>query len=342
MQRLIVGVHKLEGKTTVPDLARSVQFDQWNQELRDVVENVAKVIVGKEDVIRLVLVALLAGGHCLIEDVPGVGKTMLVRAVARTLGCEFRRIQFTPDLLPSDVTGVSIYNQKTQEFEFRPGPVFGQVLLADEINRTSPKTQSALLEALEEHSVSADGVTYRLPSPFFVLATENPIEFEGTFPLPEAQLDRFLLKFSMGYPSLEDEVDILSRQRVTHPIEELAAVSSAQDVLRWRQSVADVRVEIPIRHYLVRIVQATRTHPSVYLGASPRASIALFKAAQAFAFVSGRDYVIPDDIRYLAPHVLSHRMLLSADARLSGVEVERLVGEIISHMPVPMAQGVTR
>jgi len=342
MQRLIVGVHKLEGKTTVPDLARSVQFDQWNQELRDVVENVAKVIVGKEDVIRLVLVALLAGGHCLIEDVPGVGKTMLVRAVARTLGCEFRRIQFTPDLLPSDVTGVSIYNQKTQEFEFRPGPVFGQVLLADEINRTSPKTQSALLEAVEAQQVLADGVTYRLPSPFFVLATENPIEFEGTFPLPEAQLDRFLLKFSMGYPSLEDEVDILSRQRVTHPIEELAAVSSAQDVLRWRQSVADVRVEIPIRHYLVRIVQATRTHPSVYLGASPRASIALFKAAQAFAFVSGRDYVIPDDIRYLAPHVLSHRMLLSADARLSGVEVERLVGEIISHMPVPMAQGVTR
>lgn len=324
------------------DLARNVQYDEWNPELRDVLDNVAKVIVGKEDVIRLVLVALLAGGHCLIEDVPGVGKTMLVRAVARTLGCEFRRIQFTPDLLPSDVTGVSIYNQKTQEFEFRPGPVFGQVLLADEINRTSPKTQSALLEALEEQSVSADGVTYRLPAPFFVLATENPIEFEGTFPLPEAQLDRFLLKFSMGYPSLEDEVDILSRQRVMHPIEELAAVSSANDVLRWRQSVADVRVEIPVRHYLVRIVQATRTHPSVYLGASPRASIALFKAAQALAFVNGRDYVIPDDIRYLTPHVLSHRMLLSADARLSGVEVERLVEEIVRHIPVPMTQGVSR
>ena len=325
------------------DLARSAKFDDWNDELKKVVDNVSKVIVGKEDVIRLVLVALLAGGHCLIEDVPGVGKTMLVRAVARSLGCDFRRIQFTPDLLPSDVSGVSIYNQKTQEFEFRPGPIFGQVVLADEINRTSPKTQSALLEALEEHSVSADGITYPLPKPFFVLATENPIEFEGTFPLPEAQLDRFLLKFSMGYPSLEDEVAILSRQqRTTHPIEDLTAVAGPKDILQWRNQVTEVRVEPTVRHYLVRIVQATRNHPSVYLGASPRASLALFKAAQAMAFVNGRDYVIPDDIRYLASYVLSHRILLSADARLSGIDVDKLVEEVLHHIPVPMTQGVGR
>lgn len=325
------------------DLARTVQFDDWNEELKEVVGNVSKVIVGKEDVIRLVLVALLAGGHCLIEDVPGVGKTMMVRAVARSLGCEFRRIQFTPDLLPSDVSGVSIYNQKTQEFEFRPGPIFGQVVLADEINRTSPKTQSALLEALEEHSVSADGITYRLPAPFFVLATENPIEFEGTFPLPEAQLDRFLLKFSMGYPSLDDEIAILSRQqRLAHPIEDLTAVAGPEDVMKWRTRAAEVRVEPAVRHYLVRIVQATRNHPSVYLGASPRASLALFKAAQAVAFIHGRDYVIPDDIRYLAPYVLAHRILLSADARLSGTNVDKLVDEILHHIPVPMTQGVGR
>ena len=325
------------------DLARSAKFDDWNDELKKVVDNVSKVIVGKEDVIRLVLVALLAGGHCLIEDVPGVGKTMLVRAVARSLGCDFRRIQFTPDLLPSDVSGVSIYNQRTQEFEFRPGPIFGQVVLADEINRTSPKTQSALLEALEEHSVSADGITYSLPKPFFVLATENPIEFEGTFPLPEAQLDRFLLKFSMGYPSLEDEVAILSRQqRTTHPIEDLTAVAGPKDILQWRNQVTEVRVEPTVRHYLVRIVQATRNHPSVYLGASPRASLALFKAAQAMAFVNGRDYVIPDDIRYLASYVLSHRILLSADARLSGIDVDKLVEEVLHHIPVPMTQGVGR
>lgn len=323
--------------------ALNTRFDDWNDELKTVVDNVAKVIVGKEDVIRLVFVALLAGGHCLIEDVPGVGKTMLVRAFARSLGCDFRRIQFTPDLLPSDVSGVSIYNQKTQEFEFRPGPVFGQVVLADEINRTSPKTQSALLEALEERSVSADGVTYRLPTPFFVLATENPIEFEGTFPLPEAQLDRFLLKFSMGYPTLEDEVAILSRQEhLVHPIEELIPVAEPKDVMKWRNRVAEVRVETAVRHYLVRIVQATRTHPNVYLGASPRASLALFKAAQALAFINGRDYVVPDDIRYLAPYVLSHRILLSADARLSGIDVDKLVGEVLHHIPVPMTQGVGR
>jgi MoxR-like ATPase len=326
----------------VANPVRPVQFDAWNPAVQPVVQNVEKVIVGKEDVIRLVLVALLANGHCLIEDVPGVGKTMLVRALAKSLGCDFKRIQFTPDLLPSDVTGVSIYNQKTQEFEFRPGPVFGQIVLADEINRTSPKTQSALLEALEEHSVSADGHTYQLPTPFFVLATENPIEFEGTFPLPEAQLDRFLLKFSIGYPSLQDEIDILDRQRKRHPIESIEPVVGPEDVLSWRAQCADVHVEDSVRKYLVSIVQATRSHADVYLGASPRASIALFKAAQALAFLNNRDYVVPDDIRYLAPFVLQHRLLLSADARLSGVKVSDVVNSIVAKVPVPVLQGVGR
>lgn len=318
------------------------KFDEWHHELRAVVDNIEQVIVGKSAVIRLLLVALLAGGHCLIEDVPGVGKTMLVRAAAKSLGCEFKRIQFTPDLLPSDVTGVSIYNQRSQAFEFRPGPIFGQVVLADEINRTSPKTQSALLEALEEQSVSADGETFALPAPFFVLATENPIEFEGTFPLPEAQLDRFLLKFSMGYPSLTDEVELLSRQQAVHPISKIKAVATPEQVMRWRAQVTEIHVDAQVRQYLVRIVQATRDHRNIYLGASPRASIALFKAAQAQAFIAGRNYVIPDDIRALAPYVLDHRILLSADARLSGVQVNRLVQDLIADTPVPALHGVSR
>ena len=317
-------------------------FDKWNPELKAVVNNISKVIVGKEEVIRLVLIALLAGGHCLIEDVPGVGKTMLVKATAKTLGCEFKRIQFTPDLLPSDVTGVSIYNQRLQEFEFRPGPIFGQIVLADEINRTSPKTQSALLESLEEQSVTADGTTYRLPQPFCVLATENPIEYEGTFPLPEAQLDRFLLKFSMGYPTLEDELNILSNQSHAHPIEALKSVAGPEDVLRWRRKVAEVHVEPAVKSYLVQLVQSTRKHAHIYLGASPRASIALFKAAQGLAFTAGRGYVIPDDIRYLAPYVLEHRILLSADARLSGVQVHQLVNDLIGLIPIPVLQGAAR
>lgn len=326
----------------MPNVAQKAQFDTWNRGLKAVVDNVAKVIVGKDDVIRLVMVALLAGGHCLLEDVPGVGKTMLVRAIAKSLGCEFKRIQFTPDLLPSDVTGVSIYNQKTQEFEFRPGPIFGQVVLADEINRTSPKTQSALLEALEESSVSADGQTYALSSPFFVLATENPIEFEGTFPLPEAQLDRFLLRLSIGYPSLHDEVDILTRQQLRHPIQSIESVATPGDVLVWRNKSAEIHVEESVCRYIVQIVQATRTHQSVYLGASPRASIALFKAAQALAYICARDYVVPDDVRYLAPYVLQHRVLLSADARLSGVQVPVLVNELVSRISIPVLQGTGR
>ncbi len=315
--------------------------DKWHPELEKVSENISKVIVGKEDVIRLLLIAILAGGHCLIEDVPGVGKTMLVRATARTLGCEFKRIQFTPDLLPSDVTGVSIYNQMTHDFEFRKGPIFGQIILADEINRTSPKTQSALLESLEERHVTADGVTYILPQPFCVLATENPIEFEGTFPLPEAQLDRFLLKFSIGYPSLEDEVEILSNQQTKHPIESLQPVVGPADVIRWMSEVISVTVQSEVKRYIVQLIQATRHHQDVYLGASPRASIALFKAAQALAFLSGRTYVIPDDVRYLAPYIMEHRILLSSDARMSGIHVRDVMTRLLGKIPVPMLQGVS-
>ncbi|RIV18875.1 MoxR family ATPase [Alicyclobacillaceae bacterium I2511] len=309
--------------------------DPLNHAAKSVVDNVEQVIVGKQEVVRLALVAVLAGGHVLIEDVPGVGKTMLVRALARSLGCEFKRIQFTPDLLPSDVTGVSIYNQKTQEFEFRPGPVFGQMVLADEINRTSPKTQSALLEAMEEFNVTADGQTYPLPQPFTVLATENPIEFEGTFPLPEAQLDRFLLKFSMGYPTVQEEVALLDRNRLGQPIDAIQPVTTPQKVLVWREECANVWVNPEVRHYLVEVITATRKHAHVYLGASPRASLALFKTAQALAWINGRDYVIPDDVRLLAPYVLAHRILLTAEARLSGASVADLVAEVLSRVPVP-------
>lgn len=319
-----------------------ISFDTWHPDLQSVLDNIRKVIVGKDDIIRLVLTALLAGGHCLIEDVPGVGKTMLVRATAKTLGCQFRRIQFTPDLLPSDVTGVSIYNQKTGTFEFRSGPIFGQIVLADEINRTSPKTQSALLQALEERSVSADGETFDLPDPFFVLATENPIEFEGTFPLPEAQLDRFLLKFQMGYPSTEEELQILAGQSKQHPIESLQPVVWPEDVLLWRTRVRDVAVDFQIQQYIVDLVGRTRSHNDIYLGASPRASLALYRAAQALAFVAHRDYVVPDDVRFLVPHVLGHRLLLTADARLSGLNPQAIVQELLDKVPVPVGEASRR
>jgi MoxR-like ATPase len=317
--------------------ARSqVAVDKAHPELQRVVDCVSEVIVGKEHIVRLILVAIVAGGHCLIEDVPGVGKTTLVKAVSRALGCEFKRIQFTPDILPSDVTGVSIYNQKTQEFEFRPGPIFAQVVLADEINRTSPKTQAALLEALEEHHVTVDGHAYRLPSPFFLMATENPIDFEGTFPLPEAQVDRFLLKLKMGYPTLEEELAILDRQTSLLKLDELQPVMNPDRVLHWRRESANVHVANSVREYIVQLVQATREHPAVYLGASPRASIALFRAAQALAFLGGRDYVVPDDVQYLAPYVLEHRILLSTESRLSGQDSSRIVREVMEKIPVPI------
>lgn len=315
---------------------------QWLQEtvqftrVQSVLDCVAEMIVGKTDVVVLCLVALISGGHVLLEDVPGVGKTMLVRSLAKSLDCQFKRIQFTPDLLPSDVTGTSIYNQRTGEFEYRPGPIFSQVVLADEINRTSPKTQAALLEALEEHSVSSDGVTHALPAPFFVLATQNPIEYEGTFPLPEAQLDRFLLKLSIGYPTPEEELRILMRGTHGVSLDDLRPVATPEDIVGWRREASRVHIDESLYAYIVEIVSATRKHAKVYLGVSPRGAIGLARAAQSFAFLQGRTYVIPDDIKYLAPHVLSHRLLLQPEARIGGLTSESLLEDILHQTAVPV------
>ncbi|HEU4963287.1 MAG TPA: MoxR family ATPase [Bacilli bacterium] len=314
------------------------EFDNPHQVLVDVVNNVENVIVGKSQAVQLCLVALLCGGHVLLEDVPGVGKTMLVRALAKSLGCSFKRIQFTPDLLPSDVTGVSIYNQKTTEFEFRPGPIMANVVLADEINRTSPKTQSALLEAMEEGNATVDGVTYALPSPFLVMATQNPIEYEGTFPLPEAQLDRFLLKLNLGYPSQNDEVDLLSRQQLAHPIDSLEQITDLETLRALQKKAREVYVEQSIREYIVHITTETRKHQAVYLGASPRGSLALFKAAQALAFILGRDYVVPDDVKSLVSATLAHRIILKSEARLGGASVDKILQDILKQVPAPVVR----
>jgi MoxR-like ATPase len=297
------------------------------------IAGVERAMVGKRREIEYVLVALLAGGHVLVEDVPGVGKTTLVRALATTLGCSFRRIQFTPDLLPSDVTGVSVYNQATSQFEFRPGPVFSQILLADEINRTSPKTQSALLESLEERQVTIDGVSHPLPSPFLVLATQNPIEYEGTFPLPEAQLDRFLLRIRLGYPTPAEEKQVLLRRKETVALD---AVCAPRDVLALQEAARGVHVTESVLDYLVGVVQATRSHADLYLGASPRASIALYEAGRALAFVRGRDYVTPDDIKELAPLVLAHRLILKPEATLRGATADSVVADVLTRVAVPM------
>ncbi len=317
------------------------EFDNPHDVLSDVVNNIEQVIIGKSRAVQLCLVAILCDGHVLLEDVPGVGKTMLVRSLAKSLGCSFKRIQFTPDLLPSDVTGVSIYNQKTNEFEFRPGPIMGNIILADEINRTSPKTQSALLEAMEEQSVTVDGVTHKLASPFLVMATQNPIEYEGTFPLPEAQLDRFLMKLSLGYPEPEHEVDLLGRQQLVHPIEQLEQVTDQSILQAMQEKVRQVYVEQSIREYIVNIATETRKHQAVYLGASPRGSLSLFKAAQAMAYVLGRDYVVPDDVKQLATVTLAHRLILKPEARLGGTTVEKVLHDIMRAVPVPVVQAVT-
>lgn len=311
-------------------------FDNPNDLIRKITQNVEKVIIGKTDVVQMSLVAMLCNGHVLLEDVPGVGKTMLVRALAKSLGCSFKRIQFTPDLLPTDVTGVSIYNQKTMEFEFRPGPIMGNVILADEINRTSPKTQAALLETMEEGSITVDGVVHTLPKPFFIMATQNPIEYEGTFPLPEAQLDRFLLKLNLGYPKLEDEIDILTNLASKHPIEDISEVISSEQLLHLQQEVKLVHVDESIKKYIVQITEATRKHPSVYLGASPRGSIALFRSAQALAFIRGRHFVVPDDVKHLVKLTLSHRIILKSESRLSGTTVQSVLEGIINGVPVPV------
>jgi MoxR-like ATPase len=301
------------------------------------VTNVEQVIIGKREAIELILAGLLSRGHMLIEDVPGVGKTMLARSLAGSLGCRFSRIQFTPDMLPSDVTGVSIFNQKTREFEFRPGPVMAQIVLTDEINRATPKTQAALLEAMQELQVTVDGVTHPLPEPFLVMATQNPIEYEGTFPLPEAQLDRFLMRIQLGYPKPEAEIAILESQRYTHPVTQIEQVVPVADLLAAQEALKDVYVDRLIKQYIVDMIQQTRHHPDIYLGASPRGSLALYRTGQAWAAMHGRDYILPDDIKRLAIPTLAHRLIVSPAARLKDVTGETVMGEILDSLPVPGA-----
>jgi MoxR-like ATPase len=307
-----------------------------NPIIQRIIYNIEKVMIGKRDVIELSLTALLAEGHVLLEDVPGVGKTMMVRALAKSIGADFKRIQFTPDLLPSDVTGVSIYNSKEMEFQFRPGPLMSNIVLADEINRTSPKTQSSLLEAMEEKSLTIDGVTYMLEKPFFVMATQNPIEYEGTYPLPEAQLDRFLLKLEMGYPDLAEEIEILNRAQKEPPIDELHSVITIEELRELQSQVKEVYVSEAIKCYIVELSQSTREHSSLYLGISPRGSIALMKAAQARAFMLGRDFVLPDDVKLLVRPVFSHRMVLNTEARFSAVSIDTIISQILELVTVPI------
>ncbi|MFJ7680091.1 AAA family ATPase [Peribacillus sp. NPDC097198] len=316
-------------------------YKQVNQKLDMILENIEKVIIGKRDIAELSLVALLSGGHVLLEDVPGVGKTVLVRALAKSIGADFKRIQFTPDLLPSDVTGVSIFNPKEQEFIFRPGPIMGHIILADEINRTSPKTQSALLEGMEEASVTVDGVTRKLEQPFFVMATQNPIDYEGTYPLPEAQLDRFLLKMKMGYPEVAEEIEVLHRAQYTAPIEELESVISLEELIDLQIEAKAVIVDDTIKTYIVELANQSRKHESVYLGVSPRGSIALMKAAQAYALLKGRDYVLPDDVQHLVPFVFTHRLILNPEANYSGVNAEMVIHEVVATTQVPVKRAVT-
>jgi MoxR-like ATPases len=308
-----------------------------------VAANIERVIVGKHAEVRMAMVSLLCAGHILIEDVPGVGKTMLAKALAKSIGCSFRRIQFTPDLLPSDVTGLSIFNQKTQDFEFRPGPIMAQVVLADEINRATPKTQSALLECMEERQATIDGVTYKMPAPFLVVATQNPIEYEGTFALPEAQLDRFMLRLRMGYPKAMEELLILDEQKRQHPIEDIHQVLDVDELRQMQTAIKEVYVDPAVGEYIVRLVTATREHPDVYLGASPRGSINLYRASQAFAALDGRDYVIPDDIKQLGVAILAHRLIVKSQASLREIDPDAIVREILSQVPIAQVSpsGVT-
>ena len=299
-------------------------------------ENIQKVIVGKDEIIDLALIAMLCEGHVLLEDVPGTGKTTLAKTIAASLGCTFRRVQFTPDLLPSDVTGIYYYNQKSQEFEFRAGPVFSQILLADEINRATPRTQSSLLEAMQERQVTVDIKTHSLPRPFLVLATQNPVELEGTFPLPEAQLDRFLMKVALGYPSAAEENDILLRFEQRDPLDTLEQVVEAEEIVALQQAVRQIRVEESVRNYIVNVCRATRDHEDIELGASPRATMALYRTCQALAAINGRSFVIPDDVKTMTPYVLTHRLIVNPQTRLRGRRPEEVINEVVNTVPVPV------
>ncbi len=299
-------------------------------------QNIQKVIVGKDEIIDIALIAMLVEGHLLLEDVPGTGKTTLAKTIAASLGCTFRRVQFTPDLLPSDVTGIYFYDQKAQEFEFRAGPIFSQILLADEINRATPRTQSSLLEAMQEQQVTVDIATHPLPRPFLVLATQNPVELEGTFPLPEAQLDRFLMKLAIGYPSEEDENNILIRFERNDPLDTLEKVIEPEEIIAMQKEVREVRIEGSVRNYIVNVCRATREHEDIELGASPRATMALYRTCQARAAIEGRTFVIPDDVKIMAPHVLTHRLMVNPQTRLRGRKPEDIIRDVVNTVPVPV------
>ncbi len=306
------------------------------EKVQKIIDNVEEVILGKNRVIKLALAAMMAEGHILFEDVPGVGKTILVRSLARSIGCSFKRVQFTPDLLPSDITGVSIYNQKNNEVEFREGPILSQVVLADEINRATPRTQSALLESMAEKQITVEGISRRLSDPFIVMATQNPIEYDGTFPLPEAQLDRFLIRLEIGYPEEQDEQQILENLQLQHPVETLEAVMTDQEFIELQDDVKKVHVDQKLRKYIVSLVNESRSHSDLELGASPRGSIALMKMAQAWAVVNERDYIIPDDIKEIAPAILAHRLIIKSKSRLRGADKEKIINEIVRRTEVPV------
>jgi len=323
---------------TRPSADKQNHYIRFVQEVTErITQNVSQVIYGKRNEVRLTVLGLVSQGHILIEDIPGVGKTMMAKALARSIGCAFSRIQFTPDMLPSDVTGVSLFNQKTREFEFRAGPIMAQIVLADEINRATPKTQAALLEAMEERQITVDGITYQMPQPFLIMATQNPIEYEGTFPLPEAQLDRFLLRIQLGYPSPNEELAVLSAQQYQHPIEKMQQVVSVEDLLSVQQAIRQVYVADEIKRYIVNLVTATRQHPDVYLGSSPRGSLSLFRTAQARAAIAGRDYVIPDDVKALAEATLAHRIIVGPAARIKDISSQTIVQDVLASTPVPGA-----